>query len=46
MDIRAYQQATTVNNIYEGMIKNMATRTDNKFPLKRKRLNKSNNKIW
>jgi len=44
MDIRAYQQAQAINWIYDWMIKSLATRSTNKFPLKRKTLN--SNKVW
>ena len=45
-DIRAYEQATIKDSIYKGMIYNMATRTTNKNPLVKKRLNNNNNKVW
>jgi len=45
-DIRAYQQGTLKEQIYQWMIKSLATRTTNQFPLKMQRLNNNPNKIW
>lgn len=46
MDIRAYDKAQTKENIFTWMIKNMATRSSNPQPLKRKRLNNSKSNTW
>jgi len=48
MDIRAYNKANNKESIFKGMIKDLATRSSDTQPTKRKRLNKSvnNSSVW
>ncbi len=48
MDIQAFEKAAKKDAIFQGMVKNLATRSSNPKPLKIKRLNKSktNSNIW
>jgi len=48
MDIRAYNKANNKDNIYRGMIKDLAARSSDSQPMKTKRLNKSvnNSTVW
>ena len=45
-DIAAYDKANNKDTIFDGMIKDMATRSSNPRPLVTKRLNKSKRKQW
>lgn len=45
-DVRSFQTAAEKKNIFNWMIKDMATRNSDTKPLKTKRLNKSRNKTW
>ena len=46
MDIRAYDKANNKENIFNWMVKNMATRSSNPKPMQIKRLNKWKKKVW
>ena len=46
LDIKAFDKANSTKSIMDWFLKNMATRSSDKFPLETKRLNESENVVW